>query len=262
MRGPTNALTVHLVGSTAMSTGRTPTCPRERRRSSDQITASTPVSGMRPMSTAASSNRRSPEVTSGSWSGDTVEHDGRVVSLPLPEGAGTGAGKALRLMCRPYRREIPIAVAAIGPKNVEMAARLANLWQPIHFLPEKFHEVWGESLRAGEIDRDPELGPLQILAGGTVALGSGPVVEGARRQVRDNIGFYVGAMGSRDKNFCNDLFKRYGYEREATEIQDLFLGGKRDEAMAAVPDDYVDRASLTGDEGGSANESSSTARSA
>ncbi len=183
------------------------------------------------------------------WSGDLVEHEGRVVSLPLPPGEGTGAGKALRLMCKPYRRDIPIAVAAIGPKNVEMAARLANLWQPIHFLPEKFADVWGESLRAGRADRDPELGPLQILAGGTVALGSGPAVDAARRQVRNNIGFYVGGMGSRDKNFYNDLFKRYGYEREATEIQDLFLSGKRDEAMAAVPDDYVDRASLTGDEG-------------
>ena len=82
-----------------------------------------------------------------------------------------------------------------------------------------------------------------------MALGSGPAVDAARRQVRNNIGFYVGGMGSRDKNFYNDLFKRYGYEREATEIQDLFLSGKRDEAMAAVPDDYVDRASLTGDEG-------------
>ena len=183
------------------------------------------------------------------WSGDLVEHEGRVVNLPLPPGEGTGAGKALRLMCKPYRRDIPIAVAAIGPKNVEMAARLANLWQPIHFLPEKFADVWGESLRAGRADRDPELGPLQILAGGTVALGSGPAVDAARRQVRNNIGFYVGGMGSRDKNFYNDLFKRYGYEREATEIQDLFLSGKRDEAMAAVPDDYVDRASLTGDEG-------------
>lgn len=183
------------------------------------------------------------------WSGDTVEHDGRVVSLPLPEGEGTGAGKALRLMCKPYRRDIPIAIAAIGPKNVELAAQLADLWQPIHFVPEKFAEVWGDSLRAGEAERAPQLGPLQILAGGTVALGSGPVVDAARLQVRNNIGFYVGGMGSRDKNFYNDLFRRYGYEREATEIQDLFLSGRRDEAMAAVPDDYIDRASLTGDEG-------------
>ncbi|MEO1062077.1 MAG: LLM class F420-dependent oxidoreductase [Actinomycetota bacterium] len=183
------------------------------------------------------------------WSGDVVRHEGRVVSLPLPEGQGTGNAKALRLMSKPYRRDIPIAIAAIGPKNVEMAAEIANLWQPIHFLPEKFQDVWGESLRAGAAKRDAELGPLQIVAGGTVALGSGPMVDDARAQVRGNIGFYVGGMGSREKNFYNDLFKRYGYEQEATDIQDLFLSGKKAEAMAAVPEDYIDRASLTGDDG-------------
>ena len=183
------------------------------------------------------------------WSGDKVEHDGRVVDLPLAEGLGTGNGKALRLMAKPLRRDIPIAIASIGPKNVEMTAEIAEMWQPIHFVPEKFREVWGEPLEAGEAKRDPELGPLEIQAGGTVALGSGPIVDDARRQVRDGIGFYVGGMGSREKNFYNDLFKRYGYEQEAEQIQDLFLSGKKAEAMAAVPEDYIDKASLTGDEG-------------
>jgi F420-dependent oxidoreductase-like protein len=183
------------------------------------------------------------------WSGGRVEHDGRAVSLPLPEGEGSGLGKPLRLMCQPLRRDIPIAVAAIGPKNVEMTAEVANVWQPIHFLPEKFHDVWGESLAAGRARRAPELGELEIVAGGTVALGSGPLVESARKAIRDNVGFYVGGMGARDKNFYNDLFHRYGYEQEAKDIQDLFLSGKTAEAFAAVPDDYVDRASLTGDEG-------------
>ncbi len=183
------------------------------------------------------------------WSGDRVEHEGRVFSLPLPPEEGTGLGKPLKLMCKPYRRDIPIAVASIGPKNVELTAELANVWQPIHFMPEKFHDVWGEALHAGKAKRDPELGELQIVAGGTVALGSGPAVDAARKAVRDNTGFYVGGMGARDKNFYNDLFKRYGYEEEAVKIQDLFLSGKRDEAFAAVPDDYIDRASLTGDEG-------------
>ena len=93
------------------------------------------------------------------------------------------------------------------------------------------------------------MGDLKIIAGGTVALGKGPSVDAARKAVRDNVGFYVGGMGARDKNFYNDLFKRYGYEEEAASIQDLFLSGKREEAFAAVPDEYVDRASLTGDEG-------------
>lgn len=183
------------------------------------------------------------------WTGDKVEHDGKAFSLPLAEGEGTGLAKALRLMAKPLRQDIPIAIAAIGPKNVELAAEKANLWQPIHFMPEKFNEVWGESLVAGKAKRDPELGELGILAGGTVALGSGPAVDAARKAVRDNVGFYVGGMGARDKNFYNDLFKRYGYEKEAVEIQDLFLSGKRAEAFEAVPEDYIDRASLTGDEG-------------
>ncbi|MYA82099.1 MAG: LLM class F420-dependent oxidoreductase [Acidimicrobiales bacterium] len=179
------------------------------------------------------------------WSGDKVVHEGSAVSLPYD--GGTGLGKPLKLMAKPFRRDIPIAVASIGPRNVEMTAELAEVWQPIHFLPEKFNDVWGESLAAGGARRSDDLADLQIVAGGTVALGDGPMVDAVRKGVRDNVGFYVGGMGARDKNFYNDLFKRYGYVDEAEKIQDLFLTGKRDEAFAAVPDDYVDRASLAGD---------------
>ncbi len=179
------------------------------------------------------------------WSGDKVVHEGSAVSLPYD--GGTGLGKPLKLMAKPHRRDIPIAVASIGPRNVEMTAELAEVWQPIHFLPDKFNDVWGDALEAGGSRRADDLGDLQIVAGGTVALGSGPMVDSVRKGVRDNVGFYVGGMGARDKNFYNDLFKRYGYVDEAEKIQDLFLTGKRDEAFAAVPDDYVDRASLTGD---------------
>ena len=179
------------------------------------------------------------------WSGDKVVHEGSAVSLPYD--GGTGLGKPLKLMAKPFRRDIPIAVASIGPRNVEMTAELAEVWQPIHFLPEKFNDVWGDALAAGSAKRSDELADLQIVAGGTVALGDGAMVDSVRKGVRDNVGFYVGGMGARDKNFYNDLFKRYGYVDEAEKIQDLFLTGKRDEAFAAVPDDYVDRASLTGD---------------
>lgn len=179
------------------------------------------------------------------WSGDKVVHEGSAVNLPYD--GGTGLGKPLKLMAKPFRRDIPIAVASIGPRNVEMTAELAEVWQPIHFLPEKFNDVWGEALAAGGANRSDDLADLQIVAGGTVALGDGPMVDAVRKGVRDNVGFYVGGMGARDKNFYNDLFKRYGYVDEAEQIQDLFLTGRRDEAFAAVPDDYVDRASLTGD---------------
>jgi F420-dependent oxidoreductase-like protein len=183
------------------------------------------------------------------WSGERVTHQGKAFSLPLPEGEGTGLGKPLKLMNTPYRRDIPIVVASIGPRNVELTAELADGWQPIHFVPDRFEQVWGEALDAGRAKRSDELGQLEIIAGGPVALGDGPHVAEAREAARANIAFYVGGMGARSKNFYNDLFKRYGWEQEAEQIQDLFLSGKRAEATAAVPDEYLDLSMLCGDEG-------------
>ena len=183
------------------------------------------------------------------WSGDKVTHDGRAYQLPLPEGQGSGLGKPLKFMNRMLRPDIPIVVASIGPKNVELTAELANGWQPIHFVPDRFQQVWGESLDAGRAKRSADLPPLEIIAGGTVALGRGPEVAEAREKARAHIAFYVGGMGAREKNFYNDLFKRYGWVDEAVAIQDLFLSGQRAEATAAVPDEYLDLSMLCGDEG-------------
>jgi F420-dependent oxidoreductase-like protein len=183
------------------------------------------------------------------WSGDKVSHDGTAYSLPLPEGQGTGLGKALKFVGRPPERDIPIVIASIGPKNVEMTAELANGWQPIHFVPDRFEQVWGESLAAGAAKRSDDLPPLEIIAGGVVALGDGPHVEAAREAARAHIAFYVGGMGAKNKNYYNDLFKRYGWEEEAEQVQDLFLSGKRAEATAAIPDEYLDLSMLCGDEG-------------
>ena len=183
------------------------------------------------------------------WSGERVTHDGATYSLPLPDGQGTGLGKPLKFMNKIRRPDIPIVVAAIGPKNVELTAELADGWQPIHFVPDRFEQVWGEALAAGRAKRSPELGPLDIIAGGPVAIGDGPHVTQAREAARGTIAFYVGGMGARTKNFYNDLFKRYGWEDEATRIQDLFLGGQRAEATAAVPDEYLDLSTLCGPEG-------------
>jgi F420-dependent oxidoreductase-like protein len=181
------------------------------------------------------------------WSGDKVAHDGSTYSLPLPEG-GTGLGKPLRFMSRPPAQDIPIALASIGPKNVELTAEVADIWQTIHFVPDRFEQVWGESLTAGTAKRPPEKAPLEIMAGGFVAIGDGPHIEEARQAARGLIGFYVGGMGAKTKNFYNDLFRRYGWEDEAEKIQDLFLSGKRAEAFAAVPDEYIELANLIGDE--------------
>ncbi|MEM8923344.1 MAG: LLM class F420-dependent oxidoreductase [Actinomycetota bacterium] len=184
------------------------------------------------------------------WSGERVTHEGKAFSLPLPEGEGSGLGKPLKFMSPRPERDIPIVVASIGPKNVELTAELANGWQPIHFVPDRFEQVWGEALAAGKAKRSPDLPPLEIVgAGGTVALGGGPEVTEAREAARAHIAFYVGGMGAKSKNFYNDLFRRYGWEEEAEKIQDLFLSGHRKEATAAVPDEYLDLATLCGPEG-------------
>jgi F420-dependent oxidoreductase-like protein len=183
------------------------------------------------------------------WTREPLTYQGRAYELPLPAGEGTGLGKPLKLMAKPVRQDIPVWIAAIGPKNVELAAELAQGWQPIHFVPERFEQVWGESLEAGAARRSKDLEPLQIMAGGNVAVGSDSAIREAREATRANIGFYVGGMGAREKNFYNELFQRYGWVDEAREIQDLFLTGRREEAIARVPDEYVDLATLAGDAG-------------
>lgn len=182
------------------------------------------------------------------WSGDRVEHEGPTVQMPLADGHGLGLGKPLKFMGRLHRPDIPIVVASIGPKNVAMTAELADGWQPIHFVPDYFRRVWGDALDEGLAKRDPARGPLEIIVGGMVALGVGPHVDAARQEARSQIAFYVGGMGAKTKNFYNDLFRRYGWEDEAEQIQDRFLGGDRKGAEAAVPEKYLDLTVLSGDE--------------
>ena len=183
------------------------------------------------------------------WRRERVVHDGPAYQLPLPEGQGTGLGKPLKIITHPRRAEIPIYVASLGPKNVQMTAELADGWLPIFYNPRKARDVWGEDLAAGSAERAPELGPLQVVAGGVVGFGD----EDAARKVRDAnrpmTALYVGGMGARGKNFYNDLFSRYGYEAEAKEIQDLYLDGLKDEAAAKIPDEFLQASSLFGDEG-------------
>ncbi len=183
------------------------------------------------------------------WSGDKVSHEGRAVTLPLPkEDGGSGLGKPLKFMNRMHRQDIPVVIASIGPKNVEMTAEIADGWQPIHFVPDRFDLVWGDALEAGRAKRSPELATLDIFAGGMVGIGQGETVDRTREAARGHVAFYVGGMGAKSQNFYNDLFARYGWVDEAEQIQDLFLSGKRAEATAAVPDEYVGLANLIGDE--------------
>ncbi|HUR78768.1 MAG TPA: LLM class F420-dependent oxidoreductase [Acidimicrobiales bacterium] len=180
------------------------------------------------------------------WKREPVKHEG-IYNLPLPEGQGTGLGKALKLINHPVRSHIPIYVAAIGEKNVTMTAEVADGWLPIFFMPERASDVWGAALRAGTAKRDPSLAPLDVVAGGLFAIGDG--LEGVRDFMRPALALYIGGMGARGKNFYNELACRYGFERQAKEIQDLYLDGKKQEAAAAVPAEMLESMTLVGSEG-------------
>jgi F420-dependent oxidoreductase-like protein len=176
-------------------------------------------------------------------------HDGKKYQLPLPADQGTGLGKPLKIITHPRRADIPIHVASLGPKNVEMTAELADGWLPILFHPERAADVWGEDLAKGAAKRAADLPPMDTIAGGLLAIGPDSEVAGFRDFSRAMVALYVGGMGARDRNFYNQLFTRYGYEAEAKEIQDLYLGGKKAEAAAAVPSSFLEETSLCGDEG-------------
>ena len=176
---------------------------------------------------------------------EVVTNDG-IFKLPLPADQGTGLGKALKMLTRPERDSIPIWIAALGRKNVQGTAEYADGWLPHLFAPELAGRVWGESLKAGEAKRPAELGPLQIAAGGMVAVGDD--VKGLLDFVRPMFALYIGGMGAKGKNFYNDVVREYGYEEEAEKIQDLYLDGKKKEAEALVPLDLLEMCNLVGPE--------------
>ena len=180
------------------------------------------------------------------WRRDRVEYDGKYYKIPLPADQGTGLGKPLKLINHPVRERIPIVLAAIGPKNVAMAAEIAEGWEPIFYLPEQSEAIWGSALAEGKAKRDPLLGDLDVIVQAPLAIG--PDVEHLRDLTRPLLALYIGGMGARGKNFYNDLARRYGYEREAELVQDLYLDGKKDAAAAALPVDLVERISLIGPE--------------
>jgi F420-dependent oxidoreductase-like protein len=181
------------------------------------------------------------------WKRERLEYAGKKYQMPLGAGRGTGLGKSLKLITRPVREEVPITVAALGPKSVEMTAELADGWLPIFYYAEKAKQRWGDALAAGLAKRDPNRAPLEVFAGGAVGIGEG--LEKMRGMGRPMTALYVGGMGARGKNFYNELFASYGYEKEAKEIQDLYLDGKKQEAAAAVPQSFIEATTLIGPEG-------------
>jgi F420-dependent oxidoreductase-like protein len=183
------------------------------------------------------------------WRRERVVHDGACYTIPLPPDQGTGLGKPLKLITHPVRERIPIFVAALGPKNVAMAAEIADGWMPMFFVPERAADVWGDALAEGRSRRDPSLGPLEVVAGGLLAVGEGDDAAAVREVARPTVALYVGGMGAKGRNFYNDLVRRYGFEREAEEIQDLYLEGRKDEAASRVPDALLEATSLCGPAG-------------
>ena len=181
------------------------------------------------------------------WRRERVQHQGKSYQVPLPADQGTGLGKALKLINEPVRERIPITIAALGPKNVELTAEIAEGWQPVFFYPEKADQVWGDALRAGTAKRDKDLGELDVMVG--VSLAVGDDVEDRLNWAKPHLALYIGGMGARGQNFYHKLATRYGYGEVADHIQDLFLSGRKAEAVAAVPDELVRQISLIGPRG-------------
>ena len=187
------------------------------------------------------------EICRSVWRRERLEYAGAQYQIPLPEGQGTGLGKALKLITHPVRDQIPVYVASLGPKNVELTAAIAEGWLPLHFWPDRAARVWAGPLAAGQARRAPGLPPLEIVAGGLLAIGRD--VAPLRELIRPTLALYFGGMGARGRNFYNDVLRRYGCEREAGQIQDAYLSGRKEEAAAMVPDELVAEISLIGDEG-------------
>jgi F420-dependent oxidoreductase-like protein len=183
------------------------------------------------------------------WRRERLEHAGKHYTIPL-EAGGTGLGKPLKLINYPVRERIPIMVAALGPKNVELAAELAEGWEPIFYFPEKAGAAWAEPLAAGRARRDESLPPLDVVAQAHLAMGED--VSGYLELIRPILALYIGGMGPhRDKgrNFYYELAVRYGFADQAARIQDAYLDGRKDDAAGLVPAELLAGISLIGPPG-------------
>lgn len=168
-----------------------------------------------------------------------VDYHGSVYELPLPDGPG----KALHLMLRPVREHIPVYLAAIGPKNVQLAGEIADGWQPVFFAPEHAAEQL-ELLRSGRAKAGKDLSDFDVSPTVPISVGEDPVA--CADPVRPYAALYVGGMGSREQNFYNALAVRMGYADAAATVQDLYLARRYDDAAAAIPYEFVDGTSLLG----------------
>jgi F420-dependent oxidoreductase-like protein len=172
---------------------------------------------------------------------ERVVYDGEIYTLPLPDGPG----KPLKLMIAPVQERMPIYIAAIGPNNTKLTGEIADGWLPTFFSPEHVGEsveLLNEGARRGGADGLAD--DFDIAPNVNVCIDDD--LDRARDSMRPILALYVGGMGSRDKNFYNQLVQRYGFEDAAQEVQNLYLNGKKDEAAAALPAELIDSVALVG----------------
>ena len=159
--------------------------------------------------------------------------------LPLPPGGEgvTGLGKPLKSIAHPVRPDIPVYLGAEGPKNVALSTEIAQGWLPLFVDPQQIEPIFGESLRGRPADFEIAASVPTIVTDD---------LRGALELAKIPLAFYIGGMGARDRNFHLDLIGRLGYAEEAAAVQELFLAGRRDEAIRAVPDELADATALLG----------------
>ena len=170
---------------------------------------------------------------------EKVEFHGETLDLPLPDGPG----KALKLSIRPVQDRIPIFLAVLGPKNVALAGEIADGWLPVFFSPDHTKAL-RVPLEEGAARAERSLDGFRVCP--TVNVMIGDDLESARNAMRPMLALYVGGMGSREQNFYNRLVSSYGFERQAAEVQELYLAGRRNDAMFALPDELIDLVSIAG----------------
>jgi F420-dependent oxidoreductase-like protein len=172
-----------------------------------------------------------------------LSYDGEHYQIPYRGEDATGLGKPLKSILHPVRSTIPIYLAAIGPRNVELTAQIADGWLPIFYAPER-EQIFNEHLDAGLAKAGRSADDLEIAA--SVMVAAGDDIGACRDMLRPFLALYIGGMGAKGRNFYNDLAVRYGFGEAAATIQDLYLDGKKDAAAAAVPDELVDEVTLVG----------------
>jgi len=172
---------------------------------------------------------------------DHLSFDGEFHQHPYTGEGSSGLGKPLKVMTHPLRADIPIFIGAEGPKNVTQTAEIADGWLPLYYSPYR-QEVYADQLASR-----PDHFEIALNLAVTVTKDdSADAISAALLPIKAMLGFYIGGMGAKGQNYHTKLMARMGFEAEAHRIQDLFLEGRRDEAVATVPDGFADEISLVG----------------